>query len=119
MDVGRTMHDELLHQVDEPQEERLQRTLEAVEKATDRRATKDLKRVAAGEATPLLATSNKHSMVVDMAKLDAELDAQEAKAEQADSVLTDWELICQESWHLVKLSIPIVRVARWHSVLWL
>lgn len=83
---------------DEFQEQRLCWRLRAIPKRSA--AMEDTQHDASGERTPLLHR-----------KADAEgIDSMDdAVKPDPDALLTRWEIAKQESWHLMRLSIPIVR----------
>jgi hypothetical protein len=64
-------------------------------------AMEDTQHDVSGERTPLL---HRKADVEGIASMD------DAVKPDPDALLTRWEIAKQESWHLVRLSIPIVRL---------
>lgn len=81
---------------DEFQEQHLCCRLLAISK---RAAAMDKQQEQSGEHTPLLHRKDDAEGVVNM---------DDAAKPDTDALLMRWEITTQESWHLVRLSIPIV-----------
>lgn len=93
MEIPRIVHDELLHQVDAPQEEHLL----AVRRASVNPRPSGPSD-AVGEHTPLLSAD----------KVDAILDEEEKAAAVADSQLTTWDIARVETKRLLAVAFPMM-----------
>ncbi|KAG6620080.1 Multidrug/Oligosaccharidyl-lipid/polysaccharide (MOP) Flippase Superfamily [Phytophthora cinnamomi] len=91
MEIPRIVHDELLHQVDAPQEEHLLALRRA--SVSPRPAPK-----AEGERTPLLAAD----------KVDALLDEEERAAAATDNQLAAWDIARVETRRLLAVAFPMM-----------
>lgn len=116
MEVPRILHDELLHQLEEPQEAHVAQLMAAAtvpageaggKSPTVRRARLQLE---ATEATPLLFR-DEPAVFVDVAKLDALLDEEEKAAVDADAHLASRAIISDEGKHLIGLAVPMMLTA--------
>jgi MATE family multidrug resistance protein len=103
MEIPRIAHDEMLHQVDGPQEEHLL----AVRRASvSPRPGTPLSGASTptklyGECTPLLAVAD---------KMDVLLDEEEKAAAAADSQLSTWEIATVETRRLLAVAFPMMLV---------
>lgn len=116
MELPRIFHDELLHKLDEPQEQHMAEVLHAAEvevpvKDLDAKTQQRLRRDPKTEHTPLLkaSPSGAHVVVVDVDKVEEILNAEEKDAVAEDAKLPTWTIVNEESLVLVKLSVPMVR----------
>ncbi|KAG6951134.1 hypothetical protein JG688_00013860 [Phytophthora aleatoria] len=96
MEISRIVHDELLHQVDGPQEEHLIALRRA--SVSPRPGTPSDNKLS-GEHTPLLPA-------VD--KVDVILDEEEKAAVAVDNKLTAWEIVSVETKRLLAVAFPMM-----------
>lgn len=108
MDIPRIVHDELLHRLEEPQDEHLAQTFRQAQHPAPVPVdgTGGKIQPAASESTALLGP--KMAVVVDMAEVDAILDAEERDAVLSDAQKPTWDIVREESRALVGLSIPMM-----------
>ncbi|KAG3057082.1 hypothetical protein PC122_g21145, partial [Phytophthora cactorum] len=96
MEISRIVHDELLHQVDGPQEEHLIALRRA--SVSPRPGTPSDNKLS-GEHTPLLPA-------VD--KVDVILDEEEKAAVAVDNKLTAWEIVSVDTKRLLAVAFPMM-----------
>ncbi|KAJ0400391.1 hypothetical protein ATCC90586_011516 [Pythium insidiosum] len=114
MEVPRLVHDELLHKLDDAQEEQLHHELDRLEHGA---------RLADGtgadkttESTPLLMAGKHRVVVDDAASLDLKALAMRLNDEERSAMLADakadaMDIIRDETKHLLALAVPIIIVA--------
>ncbi|RLN21117.1 hypothetical protein BBJ28_00001598 [Nothophytophthora sp. Chile5] len=100
MEISRLVHDELLHKMEEPQEEHL---LSLRRGSVSPRPGFQPVAEPESERTPLLA-----HMAVNVDKVDAMLDEEEKASVAADALLTSWEIVSVETKLLVGLAVPMM-----------
>ncbi|KAF1332550.1 Multidrug/oligosaccharidyl-lipid/polysaccharide, partial [Globisporangium splendens] len=133
MELPRIVHDELLHKLEEPQEQHLAEVFHAAEvqipvkELSDakkqvvfdadgialKKQSKQIQKKQNSESTPLLkpSPSGDHIVVVDADKVEEILDAEEKDAIEADARMKTWDIVAEESVILVKLSVPMIMAA--------
>ncbi|GAB9474706.1 Multidrug/oligosaccharidyl-lipid/polysaccharide [Globisporangium polare] len=111
MEFPRIVHDELLHKVDEPQEQHLADVIHAAETRVPASAYKS--NMQHNEHSPLIkpSASGRHVVIIDVEKVEAILTAEEQEAVAADNKMLAWDIVGQESTILVKLAVPMILAA--------
>lgn len=111
MEFPEIAHDALLHKLDLPRREHLEKTLEAARHAAAisplLQPHSGIRAVVVDETSPLLLATTRSDLAIAVA--DAILDAEEQKAVREDELLTAWEIISFEWCQLARLSAPMVR----------
>lgn len=98
MEIPHLVHDELLHKLDEPQEQHMARIIQS--------ATRDSGKTPATESTALISPS-KDVLVVDMEQVEAILDTEERDAVLADARLEAWTIVRAESIAMMGIAGPM------------
>ncbi|GMF20177.1 unnamed protein product [Phytophthora lilii] len=97
MEIPRIVHDEMLHQVDGPQEEHLMAVRRA--SVSPRPGAGPDAAKLNGERTPLLPSAD---------KVDVILDEEERAAAAADSLLSSWDIVRVENKRLLAVAFPMM-----------
>ncbi|KAF1332553.1 Multidrug/oligosaccharidyl-lipid/polysaccharide, partial [Globisporangium splendens] len=111
MEFKEIAHDALLHKLDLPRKEHLDKTLEAARHAATispllKPRTGSTRRMVVDEHSALLLGTRETNYTL---AVDAILDAEEQQAVKDDDKLSAWEIIASEWRHLTWLSAPMVR----------